>query len=53
MLPKNLTYLRIENFFYDKELNNLPYNLKTLWISALYPKEKIKLPFGCKVITKN
>jgi hypothetical protein len=52
MLPANLTHLSIENPDYSKTLNNLPCSLKILEISKYYPTEKIKLPFGCKVITE-
>jgi len=51
VLPENLTHLSIKSFLYDKELNNLPCNLKMLKIYKRYPIEKIKLPFGCKLIT--
>jgi hypothetical protein len=51
-LPENLTHLKIKNLDYDKELNNLPYNLKILKIPSTYPIEKVKLPFGCEIITK-
>jgi hypothetical protein len=53
MLPVNLTHLSIKNPDYSKTLNNLPCSLKILEISKYYPIEKIKLPFGCKVIKKN
>ena len=35
--------------FLGKPINNLPYNLKEIWLDKAITKYEIKLPFGCVI----
>ena len=35
--------------YFNKELNNLPFNLKEIWLKSNIKNPNIKLPFGCMI----